>query len=378
MSVCGNERNKPHTSAYDPLRLASKKRKAKSQQAEKNEAITGTPGSVADVVFENVGKGLEIRKVETSKDKIEQPPLAAHERMIIPKLGSCVILCGKSGSGKSTLLQNLLTDARFFGPCPTKPKGWFDKIFLFAPTGASDDILRSLGVKPDHVFDDPKEFCAALHVIQESQKKKLKGGQKAHTIEQFAVIFEDVIGETEFMNTREFKKMFYMVRHLACTTFLCTQHWTRVPRICRFQGKFICFFAGSAIEVEKIAEEFAPPKYTKKEFMEVISQATAADYDFLTINMHMPWRYRFRHNLGEFIHLTRLEAEENKGENEKKMQKPSATNQCDKKEFSDTQSQFAQVVKFRKQRDAGKRLSEQADRVLGEWAHKGARGRVIY
>jgi hypothetical protein len=39
-----------------------------------------------------------IASIETSKDAIEQPELAAHENMYIPPLGSSVIISGKSGS----------------------------------------------------------------------------------------------------------------------------------------------------------------------------------------------------------------------------------------------------------------------------------------
>ena len=89
---------------------------------------------------------LAIRPIETSKDKIEQPELAKDENMYIPPIGSSVIMSGKSGCGKSTLLANLLLDARFYGPSEQKPKGWFDKIFLFSPTANGDDIQKSLGI----------------------------------------------------------------------------------------------------------------------------------------------------------------------------------------------------------------------------------------
>lgn len=73
--------------------------------------------------------------------------------MYIPPLGSSVVISGKSGSGKSTLLANLLLDGRFYGPGPLKPKGWFEKIFLFSFTkglGVTWNSLRFVVVKYDY------------------------------------------------------------------------------------------------------------------------------------------------------------------------------------------------------------------------------------
>ena len=95
---------------------------------------------------------FQIAKIETSKDAIEQPELAKHENMYIPPLGSSVVISGKSGSGKSTLLANLLLDGRFYGPNPLKPKGWFEKIFLFSPTANGDDVQKSLNIPKKYVI----------------------------------------------------------------------------------------------------------------------------------------------------------------------------------------------------------------------------------
>ena len=254
----------------------------------------------------NPGTDLSISEVPTSKDKIEQPDLAADENMYIPPRGSSVIICGKSGSGKSTLLARLITDGRFYGKSPERPKGWFDKIFIFSPTADGDDVQRALGIEKKYVFTDLEEAAELLEVILDTQKSKLEGGDRAHKVEQYAIIFEDIIGDRQFMNEPAFTKCFYMVRHTNCTTFLCTQHFTRVPRVCRLQANFVFFFQGSASEVETITEEFAPPQYTKKEFAVLVTEATKAKYSFLTINMKTGWDKRFRRGLGEFVLLDRL------------------------------------------------------------------------
>lgn len=253
---------------------------------------------------------LAIRPIETSKDKIEQPELAKHENMYIPPLGSSVIMSGKSGCGKSTLLANLLLDSRFYGKSEQKPKGWFDKIFLFSPTANGDDIQKSLGIDKKYVFTDLCEAAELLDVILDTQQKKLDNADGADKVPQYAIIFDDVIGETRFMNEKAFTRCFYQVRHVNCTTFICTQHFRKVPKICRLQANFVFFFQGSAAEVDIIADEYAPPMYTRKEFIQIVNDATSQRYSFLTINNKLGWDKRFRKNLDEFITLGHMEQHE--------------------------------------------------------------------
>jgi hypothetical protein len=251
-------------------------------------------------------RDLEIKSINTSKDEIEQPDLAKDEKMFIPPLGSSVIISGKSGSGKSTLLNNLLTDGRFYGKTRDKPKGWFDKIFLFSPTANGDDIQKSLGIPKKYVFTDLDEAPQLLEIVLNSQQKKIDSATGAHKVPQYAVIFDDVIGNTKFMNSKAFTKCFYQVRHVNCTTFICTQHFKRVPKICRLQANFIMFFQGSQSEVESIAEEFAPPKMNKKRFMKFVEEATDDKFSFLTINMKVPANIRYRKQLDMFADLSQI------------------------------------------------------------------------
>jgi hypothetical protein len=254
---------------------------------------------------------LAIHNIPTSKDKIEQPELAAHEDMFIPQLGFSTVISGKSGSGKSTLLTNLFTDPRFYGKSEKKPKGWFDKIFLFSPTANGDDVQKALGIPKNHVFTDLDEAPELLELILDSQQSKLDKADGADKVPQYAILFDDIIGDVSFMNERAFTRCFYQVRHVNCTTFICTQHFKRVPRICRLQANFVFFFQGSQSEVEIVVEEFAPPQYSKDEFRQLVNDATAnKKFDFLTINMKVGWDKRFRRNLDEFIKLDRFEEPE--------------------------------------------------------------------
>jgi hypothetical protein len=306
------------------------------------------------------GFDLSIKKIETSKDKIEQPALARHEHKIMPSLGHSVIINGMSGSGKSTLLANYITGPQFFGKCPERPKGWFDEVFLFSPTAGGDDIQRSLNIKESHVYTDMDEAPELLRVILDSQKNKLKGGGKAHKVPQYCVIFDDVIGETSFLGTNEFLQTFYMVRHRNCTTFICSQHYKRVPKVCRLQAGFIHFFAGSQAEVEQVVEDFSPPEYTKNEFRELVNDATRGDHAFLTICMKVGWEYRFRQNLGKFFVLTRLRSNAKK---EEKKESPDTSNKPQQpKEDSPEKGAFCE--------EEGKSFKENLAAVVAHLRHK--------
>jgi hypothetical protein len=146
------------------------------------------------------------------------------------------------------------------------------------------------------------EAPALLELILESQKEALEHTTADKAL-QFAILFDDVIGDTQFMNTKPFTQCFYQVRHVCCTTFICAQHFTKIPRICRLQANFIFYFRGSMSETNILVEEFAPPHMHKKDFARMVVEATAVGFDFLTINMKMDWEKRFRHNLGELIAL---------------------------------------------------------------------------
>lgn len=171
-----------------------------------------------------------------------------------------------------------------------------------------------------------------------------------------------------------------MVRHLNCTTFICTQHFNKVPKICRLQASFIFFFAGSAQEVEILTDMFAPPLYNKKEFAEIVNEATRGRFNFFTICMKVGWRHRFRRNLDEFIVLPRIAEDEN----EQSQGKPGAVQAKKPQPKSKEEEEFSadnlsaglrSIIKLRKERDG---FYEQKSKNLSGWAYKGPRGRTIW
>jgi hypothetical protein len=142
----------------------------------------------------------------------------------------------------------------------------------------------------------------ALEKIEKFQSEQIKklGSGKA---QKFCIIFDDVIGHTKLMNNPVFISAFIKCRHYNFTVFLCSQHFRKVPKICRMQASYLCFFAISNNEAEMLAEEFAPPKMKKDAFLQMIDDTLKEQYSFLTINMRSPWETRFRKGLGEVIPL---------------------------------------------------------------------------
>jgi len=252
---------------------------------------------------------MTINQIKTSKDDIKQPTLAAHKNMYIAPLGSSVIICGKSGSGKSTLMTNFIKDKRFYN-------GFFKKVFLFSPTAGGDDVQRELGIPKKHVYTSLKKAPQLLDVILRTQQEKLDGGDKAGKVDQFAIIFDDVIGDTKFMNDRQFTRCFYQVRHVNCTTFICAQHFKRIPRVCRLQANFVHYFACSQTEVDTLTEEFCPPRMSKLDFQTMVNDATEKPFSFLTINMKVPWRERFRFNLDQIVQVNSSVTDDNQNDRE--------------------------------------------------------------
>ena len=270
----------------------AKNKKVKWEDDEKDE---NSSRDEVKVVF-NKSLDVTIHKLETKKDLIKQPEAAQLENgMMIPPLGSAVLISGKSGSGKSTLLANLIMDKRFYN-------GFFDMMFLFSPTANGDDIQKQLCIPKNHICTDLEEAPDWLDLIIDSQTRQLST-TTADKAPQYAIIFDDIIGNVMFMNTPQFVSVFYRVRHINCTTFMLTQHFTRVPRVCRLQANFIMYFRGSQSEQEIIVEEFSPPGMHKDEFRHLVFNSTCNGFDFLTINMKVGWEGRFRHNLGDLIHI---------------------------------------------------------------------------
>lgn len=240
-----------------------------------------------------MNQNYEIKPVKTGKDKIKHPELA--EAGVIPKLGASMVIVGNSGSGKSVLLHNLLTRKEFY-------RNQFDKIFVISPTCQLDDVQLALKIPDARTFDDLSIAAEALKKIMASQRKIIEeeGIAKAP---RYCIVFDDCIGNTKFMNSTEFTDCFIKSRHYGTSVFFLSQYYRSLPKKCRLQASFLCFFAISNAEAETLSDDFAPPGVSKKQFQKLIDNNVSKRFDFLSINRVHPWETRFRKGLAEVIDL---------------------------------------------------------------------------
>jgi hypothetical protein len=120
---------------------------------------------------------------------------------------------------------------------------------------------------------------------------------------KLCLIYDDVVGDKKLLNHPMFVKSFIACRHFNCTTFICTQSYTAVPRRCRLQCSNVILFGASQDELNILAETYTPARYTKKEFIELASHATKEKYSFLYINMNAEPAKRYRKTFETILEL---------------------------------------------------------------------------
>ncbi len=198
-------------------------------------------------------------------------------------------------------------------------------------------MQKALGISPSCTFTNMDESILCVRPIEAHQEKEIK--EKGSGVAQkFCIIFDDVVVRfllsfsflfpnlTIFLGPREAHEFprvhwkFYQghathnqhiphtshtlqARHFNFSVFLCSQHFKRIPRICRLQASYLCFFALSNSECEVLCEEFAPPQMKKDNFFRMIDDTLKEPYSFLTVNMKSPWETRFRKGLAQVINL---------------------------------------------------------------------------
>ena len=240
---------------------------------------------------------LTIKPIKTSKDNIKQPKLS--ELGIIPRLGSSNLLVGKSGCGKTTLLHNLICDKRFFDGANS-----FTNIFLFSPSGSTDDIQLSMKIRPEFLCVDLDTAPERLAVIYAHQTKLIEelGAARAP---QILLLFDDCISHTKFMGSKDFIRSFVASRHFNATVFVLAQHFNKVPRVCRLQAQFLFFFPMSLSALQTLCDEFCPSGMSRRNFCMMVEDALDEKFNFLSINMReTDERKRFRKNLSQIINIT--------------------------------------------------------------------------
>jgi hypothetical protein len=249
---------------------------------------------------------LKISELPNQKADIYQRPVMSEG--IIPRHPSVCLFSGRSGSGKTNLMLSLLTLPQFYGGDDIGKRHYFDHIVLMGSTVDSDDLydtLKSQKVHIETVLEPTADSIQQVLDYQKTQIKQLGIARAPRTL----LVLEDMqthsAGKDSVMRSRAFLECFLANRHNNLSVFLCGQSYTATPRRCRLQARGLFYFAGAASELELVAKEYGAPGLTQKEMKQVISHATKEPFSFLFVNMHLPWKTRFRINLNEIINIER-------------------------------------------------------------------------
>jgi len=242
---------------------------------------------------------LKIKPFRTNKDKIELKELM--KDCTIPRFPQSLLVVGASGSGKTTLLQNLMLNPIFF-------KDFHDFVFLFARTGKLDDSLKSLKIKKKHTFTKEQEMIDNVKTIFNSQTKNIENG-KIHLAPKIIMIFEDLTTNKRLMRDPIFQALWTMGRHLNIQVVSMIHKYKALERESRLNAMNIIYFRGSGDETNQLVDDFTPPGYTKKEFLEIINFATNptpdSKHNFLYICNKLPFKIRYRKNFDLILTLNK-------------------------------------------------------------------------
>ena len=171
---------------------------------------------------------------------------------------------------------------------------------LISPTAKIDNVQSDM--KADIIISDLKEAIEFMEGLMKFQEKLIseKGADKSPLI---CIIFDDVMGETKFLNSAVFTSCFTRSRHYNLTVFCLSQKFTGIPKRCRVQANNLIFFKGQDSEVLGVADDFCPSNYSKKDFAAMIKWTTMEPHSFLYINMSADEDERYRKNFNEIIVL---------------------------------------------------------------------------
>ncbi|NPD90622.1 MAG: hypothetical protein HGN29_18070 [Asgard group archaeon] len=244
----------------------------------------------------NSGINLKIEALPTSKSKVKRT--AAQSENIIPAHPFRLHISGSSGSGKTNCLLSMLTRKEFY-------KGYFDIIFIISLTAKKTDDVYDILEK-----NKGKTKIGFINELDETiigEIMDISAGivedKKAHKAPKVLMVFDDVVSEKKFLNKKEFSKCFIMSRHFNMSSIILSQKYNATPRTCRLNCDAVIYFPGSVSEDMVITDDYCPPGFTKKEFLQILKFATAEPYSFLFINMKCLHKVRYRKNFDTILEL---------------------------------------------------------------------------
>lgn len=241
---------------------------------------------------------LKIEALPTSKSKVKKNAMMSAD--IIPSHPFRLHISGSSGSGKTNCLLSLLTRKEFY-------KGYFQIIFIVSLTAKKTDdvydILEKHKGKTKIAFINELDETIIGGIMDVAAK--IVEDKKAHKAPRVLMVFDDVVSEKKFLNKKEFNKCFIMSRHFNMSSVILSQKYNATPRTCRLNCDAVIYFPGSVSEDLIITEDYCPPGYSKREFLQILKYATSEPYSFLFINMKCLHKTRYRKNFDTILELQR-------------------------------------------------------------------------
>lgn len=239
----------------------------------------------------------DIIKYETKKNAL--PKSSGMEAGVIPNFPNMQLYVGKSGSGKSNLLCNMVMEKSLMGD-------FFDEVYLISPTANTDDLVDHLKLKPENIWSDLNQAVIDLETLLDNQEFEIEqnGIEATAKNNKVLVICDDCIGNKAFVKSDILTKLAIHGRHNLISSIICTQSYTKVPRVIRLQAQGLALFPSSQDEVKLLCEDYCPAGNSKKQFNKIIAFATDELYSFLYIQNHCKNpKERFRKKLGSIIEI---------------------------------------------------------------------------
>ena len=184
-------------------------------------------------------------------------------------LNKTICICAKRNSGKSQLLRYLVLLQRHL----------FKKIFLISPTEEINSFYSDV-VKKENIFNKYNEDWIEKLMVCLSKENSNKNDEDASHI---LLILDDVCSDTNFHQSKTFKKLFTRGRHLKIAIIITAQYPYHIPPICRSNCDFILCSQLNRQGLEILTSEFLMGDLNKNDFMKMYYRNTE-NFGFLIIN----------------------------------------------------------------------------------------------
>lgn len=264
---------------------------------------------------------LEIKAIPVSGVDHPRPPSD-----VLPRHEFSMGFIAPKGSGKTTALMNIL---KFY-------KGYFHDIIIFSPTVKNDEkwewikkqklLAENKPLKrwiqeeknkqenPDGLVQRPKkeheldEFLSdydpyiqeshfltdydegTLQAIMNEQQKLIDilhdFGKTKHLANRVMIVFDDLVGSSLFSGKKKnpFKTLNTNHRHYSTSIIMVSQAYKEIPKTVRTQFScLVVFEIPNESEIKAIYEE-NPMNLGFDRWMELYTEATSGEHDFMYIN----------------------------------------------------------------------------------------------